>query len=164
MNAEEPKVKVPASNDLAWSFFILMCVPGAVALILATANLFRSERPSPPVQQELSDAEQRLLQSRTKAGEWMANANAVFNYHGWSSVRLAAPESSKSTNELLALTDFQHALSSVPGRELAVISTYAFGFDTNALTNAVMQLRQCGFREVRITVFGWGAMYAGPEL
>jgi len=94
----------------------------------------------------------------------MSNANAVFTYYDRDSVRLTAPESSKSTNELLTLPDFQQALNSVPERNLAVISTHAYGFDTNSLTNAVMQLRQCGFREIRITVLGWGAMYAGPEL
>lgn len=163
MNAEGPKANTSAGNDLRWFFAILMCVPGAVALILLSASLFRSERPAQPLRQELSDAEQRLLQSRTKAGEWMANANAVFSCE-WGGVRLTAPESSKSTNGLLTLPDFQHALNLVPERDLAVISTYAMGFDTNSLTNAVMQLRQCGFREVRVAVLAWGAHYAGPEL
>lgn len=165
MNGEEPKAMVSVRNDLAWFLAGLMCVPVAVVLTLWLADLVGSKNTPAPVEPVvINEGEQRLLQSRAKAGEWMASANAVFNYHDWGFVRLVAPESSKSTNELLTLPNFQHALNSVPERELAVISTYALGFDMNALTNAVMQLRQCGFREVRITVFGWGAMYAGPEL
>lgn len=165
MKGEEPKAMVSVRNDLAWFLAGLMCVPVAVVLTLWLADLVSNKNAPALVEPVvINESEQRLLQSRAKAGEWMANANAVFNYHDWGSVRLTAPESSKSSNDLLTLLDFQRALNSVPDRDLAVISTYAFGFDTNSLTNAVTQLRQCGFREVRITVFGWGAMYAGPEL
>lgn len=168
MNGKEPKTMASARNDLAWSLAGLMCVPVAVVLTLWLAGLVGSKNAPAPVEPVvINESEQRLLQSRARAGEWLAKANAVFSYD-WSwtpgAVHLTAPEFSKSTNELMTLADFQSALDSVPERDLAVISTYAFGFDTNALTNAVMQLRQCGFREVRITVFGWGAMYAGPEI
>jgi len=164
MNCEGPKVTVSARNDLAWFLAGLMCVPVAVVLTLWLADLVSSkDAPALVEPVVINESEQRLLQSRARAGEWMANANAVFTYD-WGTVRLTAPESSKSTNDLLTLPDFQQVLTSVPERELAVISTYAMGFDTNSLTNAVMQLRQCGFREVRIAVLRWGAMYAGPEL
>ena len=164
MNAEEPKAMVSVRNDLAWLLAGLMCVPVAVVLTLWLADLVGSKNTPAPVEPVvINESEQRLLQSRAKAGEWMANANAVFNYHDWGSVRLTAPESSKSTNDLLTLPDFQNALNSVPERDLAVISTGEV-FDTNSLTNAVMQLRQCGFREIRITFIRWGALYAGPEL
>ena len=78
-------------------------------------------------------------------------------------VRLRRP-SPVVTNDLVRLSEFQTALASVTGRELAVVEMYAYGFDTNRLTNAAAQLRQCGFRDVRAVTLGWGGRFVGPTL
>jgi hypothetical protein len=101
-----------------------------------------------------------------KATQLESNADVVFAVEGAMaphSVRLLRP-SPAITNDLVSLSEFQSALTSVRGRESAVIEMYAYGFDTNRLTNAAAQLRQCGFRDIRAVTLGWGGRFVGPTL
>jgi len=101
-----------------------------------------------------------------KARHLESNADVVLTVDGARvehAVRLLRPLP-VFTNDLVRVSDFQTALAPVQRRELAVIETYAFGFDTNRLTNAAAQLRQCGFQNVRAVVLGWGGRFVGPAL
>jgi len=101
-----------------------------------------------------------------KATQLESNADVVFTVEGARiehAVRLMRP-SLPVTNDLVDISDFQTSLASVQRRELAVVEMYAFGFDTNRLTNAAAQLRKCGFQDVRAVVLRWGGRFVGPAL
>ena len=103
------------------------------------------------------DASATLLES---------NAAVVFTVEGTRAghaVRLMRP-SPTVTNDLVSSSDFQSTLASVQGRGLAVVEMNALGFDTNRLTNAAVQLRQCGFQNVHAVVTRWGRKFVGPPL
>jgi hypothetical protein len=83
---------------------------------------------------------------------------------GEHSVRLLRPVVVSLTNELATAADFQALASALPKHDTAVIQLWAVGWDTNRVTNAAAQLRQVGFRSIRLTAMRWGQSTLGPEL
>src|ERR1044071_7461036 len=109
----------------------------------------------------------RLWQLQNEAVKLKARADAIFTIEGASThdgIRLVPSKVLASTNELAKLSDFEAVLAPLTNRTLALISTYAYGFDTNRLTKAASLLRECGFKEVRVIVTGWGMIFPGPAL
>ena len=83
---------------------------------------------------------------------------------GEHSVRLVRPELPGFTNELSTATDYQALVRALPKHHSVVIRMWAFGWDTNLVTNAVSHLRDCGFHSVRSMAMRWGTILPGPEL
>ena len=137
------------------------------ATIAALTVVGCSQRQPPTPQASTATNEnQWYWDAVAKATQLESNADVVFAVEGamaQHAVRLTRPPPAV-TNDLVSLSDFQSALASVPGRELAIVEMYATGFDTNRLTNAAAQLRQCGFRDVRAVVLRWGGRFVGPTL
>lgn len=138
-----------------------------VALLSLVAGCKQRDDETPtPATSHVRDSNEWYWKAVTEANQLRSKADVVFTTEGARAehaVRLMhlAPA---TTNDLVSAPDFQSALASVPGRQLALIEMYAFGFNTNRLTNAAAQLRQCGFRDVRALVLGWGGRFLGPAL
>ena len=135
----------------------------AFALLLSCVACNRTHPAAQPAV-EVNETKLALQKSEKIARRWEADADVVFTTHGMTNGAVQLVRPMTTSNVLVTASDFQSVLAPISRRELALIEMYAVGFDTNGVTNAAAQLRQCGFRDVRAVVLRWGGRYTGPTL
>ncbi len=159
-------MRITPNQWLGWGFVAVALTAYVVALLFGSPQRERSA--TPPPTNTTVDAELEKYQ------HWFAEAQrletesdvllTVDGTRGEHSVRLLRPAVANLTNELSTAADFQALASALPKHDTAVIQLWAVGWDTNRVTNAAAQLRQTGFRSIRLTAMRWGRTTPGPEL
>lgn len=145
------------------SFLRLTCTFG---FALALVGCGERKVVSPPVSTP-DPAQEQYRRFVTEAQRLEREADVLLTVDGTRdqhSVRLLRPAVPSLTNELSTAADFQALASALPKHDTAVIQLWAVGWDTNRVTNAAAQLRQAGFRSIRLTAMRWGQTTPGPEL
>ena len=107
---------------------------------------------------------QQLRQIAKTAEEWEAQADVIVETSNvpLGSVRIVRPSESRSTN-VVRLQVLDSALQTA-GRSLAIVRIPGAPLDLWGATNAVSQLRRCGFGSVRVVAERWGMRFPGPEI
>ena len=149
----------------------IISVPFLVAITLATIVILIGKSHREPNEGAVASTAETnkttlaLRKSAAIAEAWEKEADIVFTTYavtGRNTVRLERPFA--VTNEIVTARDFERVLRRVTNHELALIESYAFGFDTNQLTNAAFMLKRAGFQNVRAVVLRWGMRFEGPTL
>lgn len=154
---ENPKMDrdTNARAAVVWTAFFLCSVMASVWFSRSPQLAGASNAPSTWTRDRVGEAAD--LESRADV---VLTVQGAVRVHG---VRLLRPVPLKST-ELVERADFEDALRSIQSRRLAILETYAYGFDTNRLTNAATQLRRCGFQNLRVITVSSSGISPGPEL